>query len=60
MYRHAELAPALTSIAVLLSRKQHLINRLEKNPGPREREEIERLLERIDAALDSVDSPDRL
>ncbi|WP_061027346.1 hypothetical protein [Bradyrhizobium sp. CCH5-F6] len=60
MYQHAELAPAMTSIAMLLTRKQHLISRLEENPGPREREEIDRLLERVDAELDAVDSPDRL
>ena len=60
MYQHAELAPAMTSIAMLLTRKQHLISRLEEDPGPREREEIEHLLERIDAELDAVDSPDRL
>ncbi|MBA7465393.1 hypothetical protein ES707_00555 [subsurface metagenome] len=45
---------------MLLTRKQHLISRLEENPGPREREEIDRLLERVDAELDAVDSPDRL
>ena len=45
---------------MLITRKQHLISRLEENPGPREREEIDRLLERVDAELDAVDSPDRL
>ncbi len=60
MYQHAELTPAMTSIAMLLTRKQHLVSRLEENPGPREREEIERLLERIDAELDAVDRGDRL
>lgn len=45
---------------MLLTRKQHLISRLEEDPGPREREEIERLLDRIDAELDAVDNPDRL
>lgn len=60
MYQHAELAPRMTSVAMLLTQKQHLISRLEEDPGPREREEIERLLERIDAELDAVDNPDRL
>ena len=60
MYQHAELTPAMTSIAMLLTRKQHLISRLEEDPGPREREEIERLLDRMNAELDAVDNPDRL
>ncbi|WLB23951.1 hypothetical protein [Bradyrhizobium japonicum] len=47
MYQHAELTPAM-------------ISRLEENPGRWEREEIERLIERVDAELDAVDSPDRL
>ena len=50
----------MKGVAMLLTRKQHLISRLEEDPGPREREEIERLLEKIDAELDAVDSPDRL
>lgn len=45
---------------MLLTRKQHLISRLEEDPGPREREEIERLLEKIEAELDAVDRADRL
>lgn len=45
---------------MLLTRKQHLIGRLEEDPGLREREEIERLLGKIDAELDAFDSPDRL
>ncbi|MBJ7402558.1 MAG: hypothetical protein JHD07_04380 [Bradyrhizobium sp.] len=60
MYQHPELTPPMTSIAMLLTQKQHLISRLEEDPGPREREQIERILEKIDAELDAVDSPDRL
>ncbi|HLZ01098.1 MAG TPA: hypothetical protein VKR55_02990 [Bradyrhizobium sp.] len=43
-----------TTLAKLLVQKQQLIERLEKNPGPEECEEIERLLEQINAALDSL------
>ena len=60
MYQCPELTPPMTSVAMLLTRKQHLISRLEEDPGLREREEIERLLKKIDAELDAVDSPDRL
>jgi hypothetical protein len=52
--------PAMTNIATLLTRKQELLSRLEELPGPNERDEIERLLEKIDAELNAVDSPDRL
>lgn len=60
MYQYPELTPPMTTVAMLLTRKQHLISRLEEDPSPREREEIERLLEKIDAELDAVDRPDRL
>ena len=60
MYQHPELRPPMTSVAMLLTRKQHLISRLEEDPGPKEREDIERLLEKIDAELDALDSSDRL
>ena len=60
MYQHPELTPPMTSVAMLLARKQHLIGRLEEDPGLSEREEIERLLGKIDAELDAFDSPDRL
>jgi hypothetical protein len=45
----------MTTFSKLLAEKQQLIERLEKNPGPQEREEIERLLEKIDAALNLLD-----
>jgi len=60
MLEHHDLTPAMTNIAALLTQKQHLISRLEEFPGPNEREEIERLLERIDAELNALDRPDRL
>jgi hypothetical protein len=41
--------------ANLLSRKQGLIERLHEDPGPHERNEIERLLADIDQALDVFD-----
>ena len=45
----------MTTLAKLLAEKQQLIERLEQNPGPQEREEIERLLEKINAALNLLD-----
>jgi hypothetical protein len=45
----------MTALAKLLLGKQQLIERLEKNPGRQEREEIERLLEKINAALNLLD-----
>ena len=44
----------MTTLARLLAQKQQLIERLDENPGPEEREEIEHLLEQINAALDSL------
>ena len=60
MFENQELAPAMTSIAALLTRKQGLLSRLEECPGPNERDEIERLLDKVDAELNAVDRPDRL
>jgi DNA-binding MarR family transcriptional regulator len=45
----------MTTLAKLLAEKQQLIERLQEDPGPEEREQIERLLEQINAALDSLD-----
>ena len=50
----------MTTVAALLTQKQHLLSRLEEHPGPNERDEIERLLDKIDAELNAVDRPDRL
>jgi hypothetical protein len=44
----------MTTVAKLLARKQHLLQRLQEGPGPNEREEVERLLAEIDSALNSV------
>jgi hypothetical protein len=57
---HREPSPAMTTVAALLTQKQHLLSRLEEHPGPNERDEIERLLDKIDAELNAVDRPDRL
>jgi hypothetical protein len=45
----------MTTVAKLLARKQQLLDRLQEGPGPHERDEIERLLAKIDSALDSVE-----
>jgi hypothetical protein len=45
----------MTTVAQLLERKRKLLERLEDNPGPNEREEIERHLEQIGTALDWLD-----
>jgi hypothetical protein len=47
------------SVAELFERKQILLERLEQEPGPHEREQIERLLVQIDAALDLLDESAR-
>jgi ATP-dependent exoDNAse (exonuclease V) alpha subunit len=45
-----------TTLAKLLAQKQELIARLQQEDiGPEERDEIERLLEKIEAALDLLD-----
>jgi hypothetical protein len=45
----------MTSAAKLLAQKQHLMERLHEDPGPHERDEIERLLAKINAALNLLD-----
>ncbi|MEH2533740.1 hypothetical protein V1277_006964 [Bradyrhizobium sp. AZCC 1588] len=45
----------MTSLAKLLTQKEQLLGRLEENPGPNERAELERLLEKVDAALSSLE-----
>jgi hypothetical protein len=44
----------MTTMAKLLAQKQQLVERLD-TAGPHEREELERLLEKINAALQSLD-----
>ena len=41
----------MSTMAKLLARKRALQERLESDPGPREREEVERLLAQIETAL---------
>jgi hypothetical protein len=45
----------MTTAAKLLARKQQLLQRLQEDPGPNEREEIERILEQIDTALNQLE-----
>jgi len=47
----------LRIIAKLVARKQRLLERLKEDLGPRERAEIERQLEEIDATFDFLDGP---
>ena len=42
----------MTTLADLLTAKQKLLKRLQENPGPHERNQIDGLLAQIDAALD--------
>jgi len=44
----------MTTMAKLLAQKQQLVEQMDA-AGPHEREEIERLLEKINAALQSLD-----
>jgi hypothetical protein len=52
-------ATLVISITALLTRKQDLLARLEEYPSPKEREELERLLDKVDAELNAVDRPDQ-
>jgi hypothetical protein len=45
----------MTTRAKLLAPKQRLLERLQEDPGPHERDEIERQLEEIDTALNFLD-----
>jgi hypothetical protein len=45
----------MTTVAKLLARKRQLLDRLQHDPGPNERDEIERLLADIDATLDLLE-----
>jgi hypothetical protein len=44
-----------TTLAKLLQQKQQLVERLQEEPGPEEREQIEQLLAKINRALDLLD-----
>jgi hypothetical protein len=50
-----KLVVQMTTLSRLLAEKQRLMEQLQEDIGPEERDEIERLLEKIDAALDSLD-----
>lgn len=41
----------MTTIARLLTQKQQVLESLNDNPGPNERDELERLLQKINTAL---------
>jgi C4-dicarboxylate-specific signal transduction histidine kinase len=45
----------MITVPELLARKQQLLERLQQNPGPYERDQVERLLAEIDAALNSLE-----
>ena len=45
----------MTTIAKLLGRKQRLLERLQENPSPHERNETVRLLMQIETTLDLVE-----
>ena len=60
MFPNHETTPPMTSIAELLTQKEHLLSRLEEHPGPNERKEIERLLDKVDSELNALDRPDWL
>jgi hypothetical protein len=49
----------MTPLSRLLTKKQQLIERLHEDPDPEERGQIERLLEQINAALDSLEDAPR-
>ena len=46
----------MTTAAKLLAQKRELLERLDQNPGPNERAEIEQLLTKIDHALSLLDN----
>lgn len=48
----------MSTAAKLLAQKQRLLKQLESNPGPNERAEIERLIEKIETALSLLDRQD--
>ena len=45
----------MTTVANLLARKQLLLDRLQEEPDPKERGEIERVLAQIETALNWLD-----
>jgi hypothetical protein len=49
----------MTAIAKLLERKSQLLELLGQDPGPEEREQLERLLAQVNTALDLLDDAPR-
>jgi DNA-binding MarR family transcriptional regulator len=45
----------MSAIAKLLAQKRQLIERLQEDPSPEEREQIEQLLAKINKAMDLLD-----
>lgn len=45
----------MSTAAKLLAQRQRLLEQLENDPGPNEREEIERVLSKIETALKLLD-----
>ncbi|UQR63001.1 hypothetical protein LRP30_40760 [Bradyrhizobium sp. C-145] len=48
----------MSTVAKLLARKRVLLERLESDPGPNEREEIQQLLTQIETALSLLEPGD--
>ncbi|WLA64932.1 hypothetical protein [Bradyrhizobium diazoefficiens] len=48
----------MSTVAKLLARKERLLAQLESDPGPNEREEIERMLAQIETALSLLEPGD--
>lgn len=49
----------MTTIARLLAQKQQVLESLDDNPGPNERDELERLLQKINSALSLLEDQAR-
>jgi hypothetical protein len=47
----------MTTVEKLLARKQRLLERMQEEMGPHEREELQRQLQQIDIALDLLGEP---
>jgi DNA-binding MarR family transcriptional regulator len=45
----------MTTLAKLLEQKKEMIDRLQEDPSPEEREQIEQLLAKLNKALDLLD-----
>ena len=48
----------MSTVAILLGQKQQLLERLKNDPGLNERDEIERMLAKIETALTWLESND--